>query len=257
MTIDSTDRTVELEQKLDLMSEQLDVVVAELREQRLRREQWQELISDLGPIASEAMGMANRELEAMQEWVEPADMMRLLRRILRNTNNIEEGMAQYESMMELMSDLAPLASGAFMKLLTTLEDYENRGYFEFIGAGLGVVDRVVTGYSKEDVEALGDNVVNMLDIIKDLTQPEMLAMAERVLDIVQKQADATAADDQAAPGLFALMGKVRDPEIRRGLGRALDTFKAVTAGEPDGAIVIEANVNTESDKSTDDTPGGG
>jgi uncharacterized protein YjgD (DUF1641 family) len=256
MTIESADRTVELEQKLDLMSEQLDIVVAELREQRLRREQWQELISDLGPIASEAMGMANRELEAIQEWVEPADMLRLLRRILRNTNNIEEGMAQYESMMELVSDLAPHASEAFMKLLTTLNDYEERGYFEFIGAGLGVVDRVVTGYSKEDVEALGDNVVNMLDIIKDLTQPEMLAMAERVLDIVQKQADATATDDQKAPGLFALVGKVRDPEIRRGLGRALDTFKAVSAGDPDEAIAIEANVTTESDNSTDDTPGG-
>ena len=248
MTIESTDRTMELEQKLDLMSEQLDIVVAELREQRLRREQWQELISDLGPIASEAMGMANRELEAIQEWVEPADMMRLLRRIVRNTNNIEEGMAQYESMMELMSDLAPLASGAFMTLLTTLEDYENRGYFEFIGAGLGVVDRVVTGYSKEDVEALGDNVVNMLDIIKDLTQPEMLAMAERVLDIVQKQADATSYDDEKAPGLIAIAGKVRDPEIRRGLARALDTFRAVAASDV-GPV-------SEKSPSNNHTPGG-
>ena len=71
MTIESADRTVQLEQKLDVMSAQLDTVVAELREQRLRREQWQELISDLGPIASEAMDMASRELEAVQDWVEP------------------------------------------------------------------------------------------------------------------------------------------------------------------------------------------
>ena len=248
MTIESTDRTIELERKLDQMSAQLDVVVAELREQRLRREQWQELISDLGPIAGEAMGMASRELEAIQDWVEPADMLRLLRRILRNTNNIEEGMAKYESAMEFVSDLGPLTAEAFMKLLTTFEDYERRGYFEFVGAGLGVVDRIVTGYSKEDVEALGDNVVNMLDIIKDLTQPEMLAMAERVLDIVQKQADTAAYDDDKAPGLIALAGKVRDPEIRRGLGRALDTFKAVAASD----------VEPVSDKSpsNDDTPGG-
>ncbi len=256
MTIESTDRTIDLEQKLDQMSAQLDLVVAELREQRLRREQWQELIADLGPIAGEAMDMASRELEAIQDWVEPADMMRLMRRILRNTNNIEEGMAKYESAMEFLSDLGPLTTEAFMKLLATMEQYEERGYFEFVGAGLGVVDRIVTGYSKEDVEALGDNVVNMLDIIKDLTQPEMLAMAERVLDIVQKQADATTVDDQKAPGLFALMGKVRDPEIRRGLGRALDTFKAVSAGDPDDVMVIEANMTTEPENSTDDTPGG-
>jgi uncharacterized protein YjgD (DUF1641 family) len=256
MTIESTDRTVELEQKLDQMSAQLDMVVAELREQRLRREQWQELVSDLGPIASEAMDLASRELEAIQEWVEPADMMRLLRRILRNTNNIEEGMAKYESMMEFISDLGPLTTEAFMKLLETMEEYEKRGYFEFVGAGMGVIDRIVTGYSKEDVEALGDNVVNMLDIIKDLTQPEMLAMAERVLDIVQKQADTAASDEEKAPGLFALMGKVRDPEIRRGLGRALDTLRAVSAGEPEDPPAIEATVRAESDNDTDDTPGG-
>jgi uncharacterized protein YjgD (DUF1641 family) len=143
-----------------------------------------------------------------------------------------------------------------MQLLTTLNEYEERGYFEFVGAGLGVVDRIVTGYSKEDVEALGDNVVNMLDIIKDLTQPEMLAMAERVLDIVQKQADTASDDDQKAPGLFALMGKVRDPEIRRGLGRALDTFRAVTAGDTDATVVIETTARDQANDSSDNTPGG-
>ena len=255
MTIESTDRTVELEQKLDQMSAQLDVVVAELREQRLRREQWQELISDLGPITSEAMDLASRELEAMQDWVEPADMLRLLRRILRNTNNIEEGMAKYESMMEFISDLGPLTTEAFMKLLTTFEEYEERGYFEFVGAGLGVVDRIVTGYSKEDVEALGDNVVDMLDIIKDLTQPEMLAVADKLLDVVARQQRMEALEPQDPPSLMGLVKLMRDPEVRRGLGRALRTFKAVTAGDVESEDVIDiAEVPT--DNSTDDTPGG-
>jgi uncharacterized protein YjgD (DUF1641 family) len=254
VTIEATDRTAELEQKLDRMSNQLDTVVAELREQRLRREQWQELISDLGPVSSEAMGIASRELEAVQEWVEPADMLRLLRRIVRNTNNIEEGMAKYESMMELMSDLGPLTSGAFTKLLETMDQYERRGYFEFVGAGLGVVDKIVTSYSKEDVEALGDNVVHMLEIVKNLTQPEMLAVAERLLDVVQRQAQAAALEPEEPPGLFALAGKMREPEVRMGLARALNTFKAVSASETDVANdIAEA---TAFEETNSDTTGG-
>ncbi|MEN8238940.1 MAG: DUF1641 domain-containing protein [Actinomycetota bacterium] len=253
MTLESTDRTVELEQKLDQMSAQLDLVVAELREQRLRREQWQELMSDLGPITTEAMGIASRELEAVQDWVEPADMLRLLRRIVRNTNNIEEGMAKYESAMEFVSDLGPLTAEAFMKALNTLEDYESRGYFEFIGSGLGVVDRIVTGYSKEEVEALGDNVVDMLDIIKDLTQPEMLAVADRLLDVVARQQRVEALEIQDPPTLFGLIKLMRDPEIRRGIGRALRTFKAVTAGEVDEVIDLEP---APTDEETNNTPGG-
>jgi len=231
MTATSTDRIVELERKLDTMSEQLDLIAGELREQRLRREQWDELRSDLSPIAAEAMVIASNELESVQEWVQPEDMLRLLRRIVRNTRHIEEGMERYESMMEFIADAGPLTNEAFTRALTTLDDFEQRGYFEFIGAGIGVVDRVVAAYSKEDVEALGDNIVQMLDIVKNLTQPEMLVVAQRLLDAAQRQQAAAELEPTEPPGLIALAGQIRDPEVRRGLARALNTFKAVSSSE--------------------------
>ena len=247
MTIEATDRIAELERKIDVMAAQMELVAAEAREQRLRRQQWEELVSDLAPISGEAMALASRELEAVQEWVEPSDILRLLRRILRNTNNIEEAMAKYESAMEFLSDAGPLTSQAFTKLLETMDEYERRGYFEFAGAGLGVVDRIVTNYSKEDVEALGDNVVHMLDIVKNLTQPEMLAVAERLLEVVQRQQRAAVLEPEEPPSLFALAGKMRDPEIRRGMGRALNTFKAVSAVETESATaIIDANQTNNS-----------
>ena len=243
----TADRIVELERKLDTMSEQLDLIAEELREQRLRRQQWDELRSDLSPIAAEAMELASNELEAMQDFVQPEDMLRLLRRILRNTKNIEDGMARYESLMDFLDDAGTLTSEAFIKILTALEDFEQRGYFEFANAGLGVVDRVVTAYSKEDVEALGDNVVQMLDIVKDLTQPEMLAVATRMLDAVQRQQRAAELEPAEPPGLFALAGQMRDPEVRRGLARALNTFKVVSAAETESAAdTIEAQTTNQS-----------
>lgn len=251
MTLEATDRIAELEGKLDTMSAQLDIVVAELREQRLRRQQWEELVSDLAPISGEAMAMASRELEAVQDWVEPSDIMRLLRRILRNTKNIEEAMAKYESAMEFLADAGPLTGQAFSRILETFDEYERKGYFEFVGAGVGVVDRVVTSYSKEDVEALGDNVVQILDIVKDLTQPEMLAVANRMLDAVQRQQRLAELEPEEPPSLLALAGRMRDPEVRRGLGRALNTFKAVSAAESVAAAeTIEA-------RDTNDSPEGG
>jgi uncharacterized protein YjgD (DUF1641 family) len=235
MTTVSTDRIAELESKIDVMSIQMDLLVEELREQRLRRQQWDELRSDLAPIAGEAMALASNELESIQEWVRPEDMLRLLRRILRNTNNIEDGLARFESLMDLLDDVGPLTSEAVTKILTTLEDFEQRGYFQFADAALGIADRVVTTYSKEDVEALGDNIVQMLDIVKDLTQPEMLAVAQRMLDALQRQQAAADLEPADPPGLFALAGQMRDPEVRRGLARALNTFKAVSASETESA----------------------
>lgn len=247
MTTVSTDRVAELERKIDVMSIQIDLLVEELREQRLRRQQWDELRSDLAPIAGEAMTLASNELEAIQEWVQPEDMLRLLRRILRNTNNIEDAIARFESLMDLLDDVGPLTSEAMAKILTTLEDFEQRGYFEFANAALGIADRVVTSYSKEDVEALGDNIIQMLDIVKDLTQPEMLAAAQRMLDALQRQQAAAELEPAEPPGLIALAGQMRDPEVRRGLARALNTFKVVSASESEAAMsTINAQQATKS-----------
>ena len=247
----TTDRIVELERKLDTMSGQLDLIAEELREQRLRRQQWDELRSDLSPIAAEAMELASNELEAMQDFVQPEDMLRLLRRILRNTKNIEDGMARYESLMDFLDDAGTLTNEAFVKILTALEEFEQRGYFEFAQSGLGVVDQIVTAYSKEDVEALGENVVQMLDIVKNLTQPEMLAVATRMLDAVQRQQAAAELEPAEPPGLIALAGQMRDPEVRRGLARALNTFKVVSAAE------TETAANTLDDQATNQSPEGG
>jgi uncharacterized protein YjgD (DUF1641 family) len=247
----ATDRIVELERKLDTMSGQLDLIAEELREQRLRRQQWDELRSDLSPIAAEAMELASNELEVIQDFVQPEDMLRLLRRILRNTKNIEDGMARYESLMDFLDDAGTLTNEAFVKILTTLETFEQRGYFEFANAGMGVVDEIVTAYSKEDVEALGENVVQMLDIIKNLTQPEMLAVATRMLDAVQRQQAAAELEPAEPPGLFNLAGQMRDPEVRRGLARALNTFKVVSASETESAT------ETLKDQASNQSPEGG
>lgn len=247
MTTVSTDQIAELEQKIDIMSAQMDLLVEELREQRLRRQQWDELRSDLAPIAGEAMILASNELEAIQDWVQPEDMLRLLRRILRNIKNIEDGMARYESLMDFVDDAGPLTSEAVTKVLTTLEDFEQRGYFEFARAGFGIVDNVVAAYSKEDVEALGDNIVQMLAIVKNLTQPEMLAVSQRMLDAVQRQQAAAELEPAEPPGLIALAGQIRDPEVRRGLARALNTFKVVSASETEtAAATIKAQKATKS-----------
>lgn len=247
----ATDRIVELERKLDTMSGQLDLIAEELREQRLRRQQWDELRSDLSPIAAEAMELASNELEAIQDFVQPEDMLRLLRRILRNTKNIEDGMARYESLMDFLDDAGTLTNEAFVKILTALETFEQRGYFEFASAGMGVVDEIVTAYSKEDVEALGENVVQMLDIVKNLTQPEMLAVATRMLDAVQRQQAAAELEPAEPPGLLKLAGQIRDPEVRRGMARALNTFKVVSAAE------TETAANTLKDQASSQSPEGG
>ena len=170
---------------------------------------------------------------------------------------VEEETAQRRrrnTMEELMTDAMPIISQGVELAIAMAGEFEERGYIEFATAGIGVVDRIVTNFTPEEVEALGDNVVHMVGIVKDLTQPEMLAVADRLLDVVQRQTRAAELEPEKAPGLIALAGKMRDPEIRLGLARALNTFKAVSASETSVAHdIVDA---TRFEAETNDTQGG-
>ena len=49
---------------------------------------------------------------------------------------------------------------------------DKKGYFTFAKSGCTSSTAFVTGFSEEDVDALGDNVVLILETVKEMTQPE-------------------------------------------------------------------------------------
>ena len=240
MTVQSPDRTAVLEAKIDALTEQVAQIAAEAKEQRMRRESWDELRLDVTPLLGQAMESAGRQLEDVQEFTSMDDLVRLLKRVLRNVNRLEETFARFESALEFLDDAGSLGDEAFVKALRALETFEQRGYFTFAKAGFDVVDRVVTTYGEDDVRALGDNVVTMLDTVKEITQPDMLALLQRMIDALQAQQHVIEEEPADPPGVFALIRKMRDPNVRRGIDRALNTLGSVTA-ETSAATVHEIN----------------
>lgn len=226
------DRASELERKIDALTAQVEFLTEEALAQRRRRIALEELQADLTPIAVTAVERSAYTLDGVD--IDPGDLFQLGARVAANARLLEAMIVQLQSLADLAGDISPVVSQAVDLTIAKTADFEERGYFEFAAAAAGVVDRVVTNYTREDVEALGDNIVQMLDIIKDLTQPEMLAVAQRLLAVVHRQSEMATRTPEGPPGLFALMGKLRDPEIRRGMGRALDTFAAVSTA-PDQA----------------------
>jgi uncharacterized protein YjgD (DUF1641 family) len=238
------DRTTRLEEKIDVLTEQVQLLTVEAAAQRKRRVALEELQADLTPIAMTAIERSADTLERVQ--IDPSDLVQLAVRVAANADMLEGMLIQLQSLNELAADTKPIVAQGVEMAINQAAMFEEKGYFEFADATVGILDRIVTTYTREDVEALGDNIVQMLEIVKDLTQPQMLAVAQRLLDVVHRQAEmAEREPEEDPPGLIALAGKMRDPEIRRGMGRALDTFKAVSA----------ADMPPESTKPTDTTGG--
>ena len=139
----------------------------------------------------------------------------------------EQRRGMRDSLAELTGDLSPITRQVMANATNALVVADERGYVGFARSGLGVVDRIVTGFSTEDVEALGDNIVLILETLKEMTQPEVMGMLRSSLH--QVGADAST----SPPSLFSLARRLREPGVRRGLDRLLVLLEGFGATEID------------------------
>jgi len=203
-----------IHQKLDFLTEQMNIHARRQRE-------WQELKDDLSRIGTDLFQSAVTELDQVSSHFDSRDLLHLLKKLLRNTRNLARLFDQLESMSDFWTDVAPIGKQAFLDLLSSLNELERKGYFEFIKELLAVADRVVTSFSVEDVKALGDNIVTILQTVKSLTQPEMLAAVNNAV-MVYKNIDFEV-DDEVS--YWELLRETRTPEMRRGLAVGIQFLK--------------------------------
>ena len=225
MTMEQTAVTdysaADLHQKIDLLTSQVALLTAEAQQQQRRRQEWQELQNDLTPIASDLFRISVNELEEVESYVQLEDILRLFKRLLRNTHNLEQMLDQLESTMAMFQEISPLSQDAFMTLMTRLDEAERKGYFAFMRAGMGVMENVVTSFSEEDVRQLGDNVVLILQTVKEMTQPEIMSMVRESVEVLREE------EPPENVSLFTIIRQMNDPQVKRGLSKTLSVLRTV------------------------------
>lgn len=211
----------ELNRKIDALSAQVAFLAEEARQSSRRRQELAELRSDLTPMAFDAYHLAVSHLEEVEQYVQFEDILHLAKRLLRNTRNLEQMLDQMESLGEMWATMSPMSQDAFLALMTRLDEFERRGYFVFLRGGMDIADRIVTSFSEEDVRQLGDNIVLILETVKEMTQPELMLMLRRTVQTAQ-------AEEPTDVSLFGLLRQFNDPAVRRGLSKTLTMLRAVS-----------------------------
>jgi uncharacterized protein YjgD (DUF1641 family) len=137
--------------------------------------------------------------------------------------------AELEPLRDLAAEVGILSGPAVDAMTARMADLEQRGYVGFVRSGGRVVDRIVASFGEDDLEALGDNVVVMLETLRDLTQPEVLGLLRRTAGGVGHLDEPV---DGPPPSTLALLGQLRDPTVRRGLARLLGLVRSVGSDGP-------------------------
>lgn len=204
--------------------EKLDFLVLKMDEYWRRQEEMEELKNDLIPVANHMIKLSIDELAEIGSEFQLEDLLYLLKRLLRDTHLLVDLISRVESMADLFDEIVPIGNQAFNQTVQTLDHLEQQGYFAFGRAGWRIVERIVSDFSEEDVDALGENIVLILNTIKEMTQPEIMHFVRNTLLIAEQEIDKPV--DTSYRGLLRQM---QDPAVRRGLALTMRVLHVVGA----------------------------
>ncbi len=216
-----------LQTQLDDLSKQLAEVTEYVREERRRHQEREELKADLIPIINDVYLLLLEQLDEVQRHVQLEDILHFGKRLLRNLKNFEQLIDQIESLQDFLRDASPLARDAFLTLMKQLDDLERKGYFAFFKEAIRIADNIITHFTPEDVRLLADNIVIILETIKELTQPDVLYLLQEFTETFREVSEHPEEIDVSTRTILRLL---RDPHVRRGLVITMQSLRLISLG---------------------------
>lgn len=146
----------------------------------------------------------------------------ILARIDELERKLDQALAGQRWTRELVTEMSPIARAMMDATTRRLDDWDRRGAFAMLrelGAG---VEHVLAHFQPEDARRLAESLVAILDTVRNVTQPDVLELANDTTEVLHHP------DDVRPMGLFgAARTTSRDPDVQRGLGVVVEMIRRI------------------------------
>lgn len=200
--------------QIEALNRKVDTLLEYVNQQRLKSQAIDDLIADVSIIGKDVYDSTVSALDDHEVVLDPDQLRELGIRMARNIGNFNLLLDSLGSAMDLMKDVGPIANEVIIDTTRKLHEFEQKGYFEFMREFGRIIDNVVVHYSVEDVRLLADNVVGILDTVKNLTQPDMLKSVDNAVKVFSSMET----EDVPSYSMFKLIREMNTPEMKKALG---------------------------------------
>ncbi|MDH5508325.1 MAG: DUF1641 domain-containing protein [Anaerolineae bacterium] len=204
------------------LNKKIDHLTELFEEQNRRQQSIDELKQDLLPIANHMVKLSINELDDIGNEFQLEDLLFLFKRVLRDTHMLIDMMDKLEGIYGMSQEIELLGKQVFSATANKLDEMERAGFFSFAQQGWQMIERIVTEFDEDDVQALGDNIVTILMTVRNMTQPDILALANNAVDAIRDEPN-----DNGNLSTWALLRELSDPSVRKGMARMLNMLKTL------------------------------
>jgi uncharacterized protein YjgD (DUF1641 family) len=152
------------------------------------------------------------------------DLLSMIKKLLRNINNISKMLDQLQSVNEFLDDLRPLSKEIFGDITDKIYTLEQKGILATVKQSVITAGELSENICPEDVDNFGKAITLMIRIAKNISARKNI---EKLTDIYE-EIEAYEQDKNKKVSLFKIFKKAKDPMVLKSIDYALDMAKIVS-----------------------------
>jgi len=201
-------------EEFNRLESKIDLILENIQENKAQSERLDDLLADASIITKDFSEHATHELSEAGVAIGSDVTGDLVIKVLRNLDNFSDLMELLENATDLGKDVSLIMNSAIMDATAKIEALDQKGYFKFAAEMGPIADRVVEHFTSQDLRDLSDNVVNILETVKRITQPDMMEAVNNAIVIFRN----VETQDIPPMSLFRVVRELNKPEAKKGLG---------------------------------------
>ena len=215
----------ELKSQITELNQKVDLLLEYVNQQRLKTNQLEDLVADFSIVGKDIYDTAVNELDNRMVNLDLDQVKGLVLRVLRNIENINKFLETFESLTDLLKDAGPIFNEVIIDFSKKMNEFNEKGYFEFFAETGKIFDNIITHYKPEDVRELSENVVTIMETVRSATQPEMMKALNNGLKVY----GSLEMDNVPEYSFIKVMREMNKPEMKRALGFFITFMKNMSA----------------------------
>ena len=184
-----------LQEQINELNHKLDRVLEYVEIQHRKREEWDDLVSDVSIVTKDAFTNTVQILDNAGVEVDPCSIQCLLIKLLRNLGTLNEMMEMMESAKDFFKDATPIFQQIGLDTVKKVNELDQKGYID-----------------------------NFTDIMKNLTQPDNIAALQRISQALN---EVKMDDETDNKSFWQLFKQMRSQEVRKTLSYSMRLLEEI------------------------------
>jgi uncharacterized protein YjgD (DUF1641 family) len=213
--------------QINEINRKLDLIIEDRAVQKQNQDAVIDLVDDLSIVGKDAFSSMVDGLDNAGIELDGDSIKYLVMGFIRNIENINTLMMTLENVMDLVKDAGPIIKEVGIDAVEKFKEIDDRGYFELLKQFTKAIDNVMSKFTREDIEGLGEKIESVLNTLLVIIDPAFMSKIEM---FVQTYKDI---DHENIPSysIWKVAREFNKPDMKKSIGFIMTFLKEINAKE--------------------------